>query len=75
MLHGVDLSKFKVVYEEKVLRAVALSNIDFQESEDFTSTIIKPNFLDVLVINSNGNLEILHDKAWRFQFIPEISKD
>lgn len=73
MLHGIDLSRFKVIHGEKVLRAVALSNIEFSDCVDFTSSIIKPSFLDVLVINSYGNLEILHDKASRFQFIPELS--
>ncbi len=75
MLHGIDLSKFKVIHGEKVLRAVALSNIEFSDGADFTSSIIKPKFLDVLVINSDGNLEILHDEAWTFQFIPELSAE
>ena len=74
MLHGIDLSRFKVIHGEKVLRAVALSDIQFPEEEHFTSTIIKPKFLDVLVINSDGNLEILHDEAWTFQFVPELTQ-
>lgn len=74
MLHGIDLSRFKVIHGEKALRAVALSNIEFSDSEDFTSNIINPKFLDVVVINSDGNLEILHDEAWTFQFVPEISQ-
>ena len=73
MLNGIDLSRFKVIHGEKVLRAVALSAIQFSEEEHFTSTIIKPKFLDVLVINSDGNLEILHDEAWTFQFVLELT--
>lgn len=74
MLHGIDLSRFKVIHKEKVLRAVALSAIDLSEDLNFESSIIKPKFLDVLVINPDGNLEILRDEAWCFQFVPEISQ-
>ncbi len=73
MLHGIDLSRFKVIHGEKVLRAVALSDIEFSDNIDFSSSsIIKPKFLNILVINSEGNMEILHDEAWTFQFVPEV---
>ena len=73
-MHGIDLSRFKVIHGEKVLRAVSLYGVEFSEKVDFNSSIIKPKFLDVLVINSDGNLEILHDEAWTFQFVPELTQ-
>ena len=30
--------------------------------------------IEILVINENGNIEALRDEAWKFQFIPIISK-
>ena len=56
---GIDLSRFKVVHGEKVLNAVALMEVCFDErSFDKRETIEKP----------------IHDEAWTFQFIPIIAK-
>lgn len=67
-----DLSKFKVVYSDRVLNAVALLRILFREGNDHPPKI---EFIDVLVVivNSNGNLQIISDEAWRFQFIPIVT--
>lgn len=70
---NADLSRFKVVYGDKVLNAVSLLFIDMEEYQE-GKTRIKPKFLEVLVINENGNLEIIRDEAWRFQFLPIVSK-
>ena len=40
MLHGIDLSRFKVIHKEKVLRAVALSAIDLSEDLNFKTYIL-----------------------------------
>lgn len=54
---GIDLSRFKVIHGEKVLNAVALmevrfNNMDYNERE----TIETPDFIEVLAINENGNI-------------------
>lgn len=67
----IDLSGYKVVYGEKVVRAVALMHMEFSVSE---ASVRKPKFIEVLVINPDGNLEILHDEAWRFQFVPILQE-
>lgn len=72
---GIDLSRFKVIHGEKVLNAVALmevrfDNMDYNERE----TIETPDFIEVLAINENGNIVSIHDEAWTFQFIPIITK-
>lgn len=72
---GIDLSRFKVVHGEKVLNAVALmevrfDNMDYNERE----TIETPDFIEVLAINENGNIVSIHDEAWTFQFVPIITK-
>ena len=49
---GIDLSRFKVVHGEKVLNAVALMEVCFDErSFDKRETIEKPKFIDILAIN------------------------
>lgn len=37
------------------------------------NVISKPDFITVLAINSDGNLVIVDDEAWRFQFIPRVN--
>ena len=70
-----DLSKFKVVYADKVLRAVALFGYEFKEDKNPESTICHSfKVLSVLVVDNNDNLKIIEDEAWRYQFIPVISE-
>lgn len=72
---GIDLSRFKVVHGEKVLNAVALMKVYFDErSFDKREMIEKPKFIDILAINEDGNIISIHDEAWTFQFIPIIAK-
>ena len=70
---NIDLSRFKVVYGEKVLKALALMEWTFSEDTDGDATHKKPNLIDILIINEDGNIEALRDEAWRFQFIPILS--
>lgn len=73
---SIDLSRFKVVHGEKVLNAVALLAFDFGDNEIKESDIyLKPKFLDIVAINEDGNILIIRDEAWTFQFIPVIRKD
>lgn len=72
---GIDLSRFKVIHGEKVLNAIALmevrfNNMDYNERE----TIETPDFIEVLAINENGNIVSIYDEAWTFQFVPIITK-
>ena len=71
---GIDLSRFKVVYDEKVLKALALQEVVFPDSVDLEDRRKKPNLIEILVINDDGNIEALRDEAWMFQFIPILSK-
>ena len=72
---NIDLSRFKVVYGERVLNALTLMGIEFRDGkfpED--KSITKPNFLEVVAINEDGNIVVIRDEAWTFQFIPIITK-
>ena len=73
---NADLSRFKVVYGDRVLNALSLDYVDYGNmlNDPNTQTKISPKFIGVLVINENGNIELIHDETWRFQFIPIISK-
>ena len=70
-----ELSGFKVVYKERVLRAVCLDAIDF--GEDWPPEIGKvdvPKFITIIAINEDGNIISIRDQGWMFQFIPVVER-
>ena len=75
---NIDLSRFKVVYREKVMNAISLQDCFFADGHypnpDDREIRFKPKFLTVMVINEDGNIEIICDEAWMFQFIPIVTK-
>ena len=74
----IDLSRFKVVYKERVLNAVSLENIMYKEGcfpcPD-EKICAKPAFLTILAINEDGNIIAICDEAWMFQFLPIKGKE
>lgn len=70
---NIDLSKFKVVYSDKVLNALSLVEVMYQDDTNWKDIHKKPKFIEILVINENGNIEAIRDEAWRFQFIPILN--
>lgn len=74
---GIDLSRFKVVYGDKVLHAIALQDVlygNYYPGDEGGPAIVKPKFICVLAINEDGNVVAIQDEAWCFQFIPIIQK-
>ena len=71
---NIDLSRFKVVYGEKVLNALSLQEAVFSDTVDWDDIRKKPRLIEIIVINEDGNIEALRDETWRFQFIPILSK-
>lgn len=71
----IDLSRFKVVHGDKILNAIALMEVSMPEGVNWEAreTVVKPNMLDILAINEDGNIVSIMDEAWRFQFLPIIS--
>lgn len=69
-----DVSRFKVVYAERVLNAISARMIfDDNKCPEF-GRATKPKELEVVAVNEDGNLVLIIDEAWRFQFIPIIQK-
>lgn len=73
---GIDLSRFKVIYGDKIFNAIALMEVRMPDNEelDIRDIVLKPKFIDVLVINEDGNIVSIYDEAWRFQFIPIVAR-
>ncbi len=76
---GIDLSRFKVIHGGRVLNAIALMDARMKEGVpidyEHRETVMKPKWIDVLVINEDGNIVSIADEAWTFQFIPIVGKD
>lgn len=74
---GIDLSRFKVVYGDKVLNALALVNTRMPDDMNWENrdTIVKPKVLEVLAINEDGNIISIMDEAWCFQLLPIVSSN
>lgn len=70
---SIDLSRFKVIYRDKVLNALSLEEVFFDKDVNFDDIRKKPKFIEILVINEDGNIEALRDEAWMFQFIPILN--
>ena len=70
---NIDLSRFKVVYDNRVLKAISLTDVIFHDGVNWEAIHKKPRIIEVLVINEDGNIESLRDEAWMFQFIPVLS--
>lgn len=71
----IDISRFKVVHGDKILNAIALMEVRMPEGVNWEAreTVVKPNMLDILAINEDGNIVSIMDEAWTFQFLPIIS--
>ena len=72
----ISLNGYKVVYGDKVLNALSLSSIHVKAPEtegEYKETTIKPDFLGVLAVDTDGTLVIIEDEARKFQFIPRIN--
>ena len=70
----VSLNGYKVIYADKVLNALELLEMRIHEERGVCRNVIsKPDSIAVLAINSDGNLVIVDDEAWKFQFIPRVS--
>ena len=72
---GIDISRFRVVHGDKILNAVALMEVRMPEGMNWKTreTVVKPNMIDILAINEDGNIISIVDEAWTFQFLPIIS--
>ena len=71
---NVDLSRFKVIYDEQVLNAVSLQEVVFSDYVDWDDVYKIPKLIEIIAINEDGNIQVLRDKTWKFQFIPILSK-
>lgn len=70
-----ELNGFKVVYRERVLRAIALMGWNPGDEPQWeVGKTTKPKVIEILAVNEDGNIVSIVDEAWMFQFIPVIGR-
>lgn len=70
---GINLSGFKVVYDNKVLRALPLQNVTFGDNDyPQIGKAVQPEELEVMCLDENCVITVIFDKAEKFQFIPIV---
>ncbi len=65
---GTDMRGFKVVYKERVYNALEMV-CEFEEKARRETGESEPKLLMVLVLNEDGNVKMLEDEAFMFQFM------
>ena len=71
----ISLSGFNVVYDRKILNALALVGWDMGDdffSEDSWKTMLQPKSIEVIAVNEDVNAVVIRDESWKFQFIPIV---
>ncbi len=64
----MNLTGWKVIYNNIIYRVMEVRP-NFNALIGERKKIEKPKFLDVIVINEDGEIVLLYDEAWCFQFI------
>ena len=67
---GIDLSRFKVAYKDKLYHAISLQELIFIEHTHMEDTLKIPKFIEILIVNEDGHIVALRDESRMFQFIP-----
>lgn len=71
---NIDVSKYKVIYKDKVLKALVIDYIEFNDNAVEKRTVCAlPSVIGILYINENGLLATLRSEAKNFQFVPIIN--
>lgn len=68
----IDIKGFKVIYQDIVYKGLHMM-MDFGEKASEQEFPRKPKFLEVVVIDSDGQPLILRDETFMFQLIREIN--
>lgn len=70
----IDVSRFKVIYKERVLNALTAQPVFSGANVPEPGKTVKPKELELVAINEDGNIVLIIDEAWMFQFVPIIQK-
>ncbi len=76
---NIDLSRFKVIYNNRIYNAMALVNMRIdairEEEEEKLNPLYKPSRIEIIVLNEDGDIIIINDETWKFQFLPIVGNN
>ena len=62
-----DMSNYKMIYKDQVFNVI--STILIFENPIQETTIEKPQFIEAIYIDENGEIRVIRDEAWCFKFV------
>lgn len=73
----INLRGMRVVYSERVYRALAITGyaVNERRKREPQKGRTQIEHMAVMVINEDGNVVIIDDEVWRFQFLPEPTRE
>ena len=73
----INLRGMRVVYSERVYRALAIAGyaVNERREREPQNGRTQIEHMAVMVINEDGNVVIIDDEAWMFQFLPEPTRE
>ena len=76
-MNVINLRGMRVVYSERVYRALAITGyaVNERREREPQNGRTKIEHMAVMVINEDGNVVIIDDEAWMFQFLPEPTRE
>ena len=71
----MNISEYDVIYDEQVYHGIDLS-VEWLEYliDDGSERVEKPQYLNVVCVDSDGDVTVLYDDAWCFRFVRRVER-
>jgi hypothetical protein len=69
-IYETPINGFKVIYDNRAYHCIWIAQ-EYGEIKQ-EDTWRKPKFLEVTIINEDGEIRTIRDEAWMFQFVPRV---
>ena len=70
----MNITDFDVIYDERVYKCVDCFTLFNEGHKTPECGIDKPDRIEILCINEDGNIIALRDEAWMFRFVRKERK-
>lgn len=70
----IDMSGFKVIYKDRIFNAVCFYDFEWDTGKPKNNSNIKKfKEITILALNEDGEIILITDESWRFQFVPILN--
>lgn len=65
----INMTDFKMIYQDRVYNVLQIMiNFGCIQKEETPA----PKYIEAVYLNENGEVKVVHDEAWCFQFVRKI---